>query len=82
MLLGIRPEHLSVGDGSATLHANVEVVEPTGADTQVLCRVGSNNIIVVLRDRINAHAGDVIRLHADLERSHLFDAGSGMRLAA
>ncbi len=82
VLLGIRPEHLSVGDGNATLNAQVQVVEPTGADTQVSCMLGANNVIVMLRDRLNARAGDAIMLQADLARSHLFDAASGARLAA
>lgn len=82
VLLGVRPEHLSVGDGNATLNAQVQVVEPTGADTQVSCTVGKSNIIVMLRDRLSARAGDPIMLQADLTRSHLFDAASGARLAA
>jgi multiple sugar transport system ATP-binding protein len=82
VLLGVRPEHLSVGDGNATLRAQVEVVEPTGADTQVSCKLGDSNVIVMLRDRLSARAGDAILLQADLGRAHLFDAASGMRLAA
>jgi multiple sugar transport system ATP-binding protein len=82
VLLGIRPEHLSVGEGDAALRARVEVVEPTGADTQVLCKLGDSNMIVVLRDRLNAAAGSPIALQPDLSRAHLFDAASGSRLAA
>src|SRR5256885_10606068 len=38
VLVGVRPEHLEVGtDGLA---AEVVVVEPTGADTQIFCKVG------------------------------------------
>ena len=58
---GIRTEHILVGGGDSSLRGKVVVMEPTGADTQVLCRVGHSDIIVVSPDRIAAHAGDDIR---------------------
>ncbi|HEX2115927.1 MAG TPA: sn-glycerol-3-phosphate ABC transporter ATP-binding protein UgpC, partial [Alphaproteobacteria bacterium] len=35
VVFGIRPEHLSLGDGGESVPAQVQVVEPTGAETQV-----------------------------------------------
>ena len=51
MVFGIRPEHLIVGDGGDSMKGKVVVMEPTGADTQVLCRIGHSDIIVVSHDR-------------------------------
>src|SRR5436853_510452 len=56
VVLGIRPEHLSRADaekanGRGTvgrLEAPVEVVEPTGAETIVLLRVGSREVVARL----------------------------------
>ena len=80
VLYGMRPEHclLSGGEG---LPADVIVVEPTGADTQLYCRFNGQELTSLVRDRVSCHAGDTIRLKPDLARAHLFDAASGTRLA-
>jgi multiple sugar transport system ATP-binding protein len=82
VLYGIRPEHLALGDPAIGLPAEVVVVEPTGADTQVVCRVGTQDVIAMLRDRVACRPGDRVGLVPDASRAHLFDAGSGARLAA
>jgi len=82
VLYGIRPEHLALGDPATGLPAEVVVVEPTGADTQVVCRVGTQDVIAMLRDRVACRPGDRVGLMPDASRAHLFDAGSGARLAA
>ncbi len=81
VLFGIRPEHLALGDSGNAIRGTVSVVEPTGADTQVTCSFGGHNMIVILRDRLDGHAGDPIILQPDLTRAHLFDAESGRSLA-
>ena len=81
VLFGIRPEHMVVGESPASIRGTVNVIEPTGADTQVTCDFAGNHMIVVLRDRIDSHAGDAIVLQPDLARAHLFDAESGHSLA-
>ena len=80
VLFGTRPEHLSLGD--VGLPADVIVVEPTGADTQLYCEVGGTDIVVVLRDRTSCRPGDRIHLVPDPAKSHVFDAASGQRIAA
>ena len=79
VVFGIRPEHLIV-DGAGSMKGKVVVMEPTGADTQVLCRIGHSDIIVVSHDRIAAHAGDEIPLQPDLGRAHVFDEETGKSL--
>jgi multiple sugar transport system ATP-binding protein len=80
VLFGARPEHLSVG--ATGLPAQVIVVEPTGADTQLYCKVGGHDVTVVLRDRTPCRPGDHIHLVPDLSHAHFFDPSSGRRLAA
>jgi multiple sugar transport system ATP-binding protein len=78
VLFGIRPEHLGLAaDG---LPAQVIVVEPTGADTQLYCEFGGTDLNVILRDRTPTRAGDRVYLQADLSQAHLFDAASGRRI--
>jgi len=81
VLYGIRPEHCSIGNG-AGLPVEVVVVEPTGADTQLYCRVNGQEVTATIRDRTSCRAGDRVVLAPDLARAHLFDAQSGARLAA
>ena len=83
VLFGTRPEHLALGaNGNEGIGVQVAVVEPTGADTFVVCRHQGRDLAVVFHDRHVFVPGSTIRLLPDLNRSHLFDAGSGRRLAA
>jgi multiple sugar transport system ATP-binding protein len=78
LLYGIRPEHFVV-DGTG-VEARIEVVEPTGSETQVMARLGEQPITAVFRDRITAQPGDVIRLGLQPCFSHLFDPVTGQRV--
>ncbi|HWZ70031.1 MAG TPA: sn-glycerol-3-phosphate ABC transporter ATP-binding protein UgpC [Casimicrobiaceae bacterium] len=79
VLYGMRPEHCSLAEGNG-LPADVVVVEPTGADTQLYCRFNGQELTSLVRDRVSCRAGDRIGLKPDLGRAHLFDAASGARL--
>src|SRR4051812_24650025 len=81
VLYGMRPEHCLVTQ-SGGLPAEVVVVEPTGADTQLFCRFNGQEITSLVRDRVSCRAGDRVGLRPDLARAHLFDAQSGVRLVA
>ena len=76
---GIRPEHFSLTD--AGVPVEVVVVEPTGSETQIVVRSGSQEIVCVFRDRVLPKPGETIRILPDAARVHLFDAASGRRLA-
>jgi multiple sugar transport system ATP-binding protein len=77
VLLGVRPEHLDIAEEG--LAAEVVVVEPTGADTQIYCKVGGTDVTAVVRERHAFHPGEAIRLRPRL--TYLFDPSSGARLA-
>jgi multiple sugar transport system ATP-binding protein len=81
VLYGIRPEHCLLAEGTG-LPAEVVVVEPTGADTQLYCRFNGREVTSLARDRVTCRAGDKINLKPDLARAHLFDSVSGARLVA
>jgi multiple sugar transport system ATP-binding protein len=82
VILGTRPEHLTLVHGDQGIPTQVAVVEPTGADTFVSCRHQGKELAGVFRERHDFVPGSTIRLLPDLPRAHLFDAGSGRRLAA
>jgi multiple sugar transport system ATP-binding protein len=79
VVYGIRPEHLAIAEDGAP--AEVIVVEPTGSEIQVFARLGTSEVVAVLRDRQRLKPGDKIRLKPDPRLVHLFDEGSGQRLA-
>jgi multiple sugar transport system ATP-binding protein len=77
VIVGMRPEHLVPAPQG--LPAVVEVIEPTGADTQLLCRLGGQEVTVLLRERRDLRVGDALPLAA--QRLYLFDPASGERIA-
>ncbi|MBL0933197.1 MAG: sn-glycerol-3-phosphate ABC transporter ATP-binding protein UgpC [Rhizobiaceae bacterium] len=80
VLWGARPESLI--PASQGFSARVEVVEPTGPDTQLLVRAASAPLVVLLRSRSSAAAGESINFDVDQNDVHLFDAESGVRVDA
>jgi multiple sugar transport system ATP-binding protein len=76
IIVGVRPEHLLVrSDG---VQAEVVVVEPTGADTQIFCKVGGTDVTAVVRERHEFKPGESIKLFP--ENTFLFDPSNGARL--
>jgi multiple sugar transport system ATP-binding protein len=78
--VGVRPENLglrgstSITEGQNIIKAQIEVVEPLGAETHILASVGGDQTVVA---RISSHArvkaGDQVELLADLDFLHAFD---------
>jgi multiple sugar transport system ATP-binding protein len=75
---GIRPEHFVIADDGA--EAEVQVIEPTGSETQVVAKLGGADIVAVFRERHQFKPGDKIRLKPDPRLVHLFDEATGQRL--
>jgi len=75
---GIRPGDLQIADSG--IAASVVVVEPTGAETELLVQVGDEKLVVVLHGRTGALPGDTVHLSIDAAKAHVFDGGSGLRL--
>jgi multiple sugar transport system ATP-binding protein len=81
VLVGIRPEHLAVsanGGNPGDLKAEVVVVEPTGADTLIFCKVAGVDVTAVVRERHEFRPGEAVRFKPQL--TYLFDPSSGARL--
>ncbi|HTE82687.1 MAG TPA: sn-glycerol-3-phosphate ABC transporter ATP-binding protein UgpC [Reyranella sp.] len=75
---GVRPEHLHLDSGG--IPATVQIVEPTGSETQVLMRIGGQPVIGAFRERVLARPGDILPVRPDTALVHLFDQQSGARL--
>jgi multiple sugar transport system ATP-binding protein len=79
---GVRPGHLALGGGERTVAAEVIVVEPTGAETELLVRAGAAQIVVVMHGRTDVRPGDAVGLAVDSAGVHLFDPESGAAMRA
>lgn len=82
VVYGIRPEHLRMSQGGSanSTAAVVEVVEPTGAFTEILVRCGASELTLLINDRTDVRPGDHIFIEPDLQRIHLFEADTGRRI--
>ncbi len=76
--LGVRPEHLELADDGLSL--KVAVVEPTGSETHVICRMQDRDVTAVFRERHAFKPGQAIHLRPTADAIHLFDGQSGARL--
>ncbi len=80
IVYGIRPEHFQLsGEG---VPARINVVEPTGSETQVMAQFAGTPIIAAFRERVSARPGETIHITADPALVHLFDAKTGQRMSA
>ncbi|SON58018.1 sn-glycerol-3-phosphate import ATP-binding protein UgpC [Hartmannibacter diazotrophicus] len=77
LVYGLRPEHVRLG---GDIPVEVVVVEPTGSETQVVVRLGADEITCVFRERIAARPGETLQLSVDAGATHLFDAETGRRI--
>jgi multiple sugar transport system ATP-binding protein len=81
--LGVRPEHLALADaGRHGVTGEIVVVEPTGAETELLVQVGGEQVTLVTSGRPVVNPGEKVGLAVEPGMAHLFDRATGQRLAA
>ena len=78
---GLRPTDIRVSSTATGIPAKVIVVEPTGAETELLLEVGTSRLVVVMHGRTSAKPDDVIHLEIVAAKAHLFDDATGARLS-
>ena len=77
---GIRPGDISIKTSGQGIPAKVIVVEPTGAETELLLEVGGVQIVTVMHGRTDAKPDDIVQLHIDANKAHIFEVQTGKRL--
>jgi multiple sugar transport system ATP-binding protein len=89
LIVGVRPEHLSIGDGDLKLQ--VDLVEDLGSDFYVYGHLaegagaranGGGASVIVRAGREHPRPGEAIKIRADASQLHLFDADTGDRISA
>jgi multiple sugar transport system ATP-binding protein len=76
VIMGLRPEHLALGDGvlSRSFVAKVEVVEQLGSEILLETRVGDARVTAArVPPETAVAAGDQVRLSVQPGRLHFFD---------
>ena len=75
---GIRPSDLNLASNG--IAAKVVVVEPTGAETELLLQIGEQSLTLVMHGRTDVKPDDTVYLQFDANKAHVFDATSEQRL--
>jgi multiple sugar transport system ATP-binding protein len=87
-LLGLRPECISLqqgndragGDNLANLHAQVEMIEPTGAETMALVSLAGVEAMAKLKADARPAAGSRAAFTVDMSKACLFDPETELRI--
>ncbi len=83
---GVRPEHLglegstNIVGGSNKLTGRIEVVEPLGAETDLLVEIGGQTVVAKVDGHAKVKVGDMVTLFADQSRLHAFDLQSELAI--
>jgi multiple sugar transport system ATP-binding protein len=80
VVCGIRPEHIVLATGEGGIAAEIAVIEPTGSETHLVAKAGTDQLAVLLRERAAVKAGDAVRLAVDPADIHLFEAATSNRI--
>jgi multiple sugar transport system ATP-binding protein len=82
LLLGLRAEDVSVEKrGETALAGELYGLEPLGDRTVVDVKVGSETVKVKARPTVTGMPGERVSVTVDLDRAHIFDAGTGLALS-
>src|SRR5262249_25092936 len=76
VVMGIRPEHLALGDAApaSSFDAHVEVVEQLGSEILLDPRAGADSLTIArVPAEMKVAPGDKVRISAQLGRLHFFD---------
>lgn len=90
LILGIRPENFSLGQGHEGIGIDVAVVEELGADAFLYgtltgldddAKLTAQQVVGRISSRNPPHRGTTVRLNVDPDHVHVFSAATGDRLS-
>ena len=80
VVLGVRPEAVTLSGAGLSLAARCEVAELTGPERIVTATVGNQRLVAALPASARVETGDEFPLHIDPAALHVFDAGTEQRI--
>jgi multiple sugar transport system ATP-binding protein len=81
VILGIRPEDVTLRNSGGSTAAAISLVEPMGSSTIVYTRIGENLVAIEMGKDTDLGVGSAVSLEIEPNRLHLFDAATGNSLA-
>jgi multiple sugar transport system ATP-binding protein len=79
---GVRPEHLTLAPDGHGVPGEIIVVEPTGAETELVIQVGDAQVTLRTHGRPAVHHDQKVGLVVDPANVHVFERSTGARLAS
>ncbi|HEX4298341.1 MAG TPA: ABC transporter ATP-binding protein [Devosia sp.] len=84
VVLGVRPEHVALGEDARkmpfSVESEIEIVEPMGSDTIAWTKIGGQPLTFRAAAEVHLVTGMKVLIGFDPGRASLFDAGSGLRV--
>jgi multiple sugar transport system ATP-binding protein len=80
VMVGVRPDDLTLDGGTEVITGTVAVQEPLGPETLIYVQTDAGEIIAKADGRSPPAVGDTVVLSAQLDNIHVFDAKTGMVL--
>ena len=77
---GVRPSDLRLSATPTGMAATVVVVEPTGAETELLLQVGQTQLVLVMHGRTEVQPDQAVYLDINPAKTHVFNRDSGARM--
>jgi multiple sugar transport system ATP-binding protein len=78
VVVGIRPGKIRLGAEGAAFE--ILVVEPTGAETQLVLQAADQQLVVLIQDRVTYRPGERVGVTLDGAATHVFDVLTERRL--
>ena len=80
VILGIRPSHMNISKNGEGLKFQIDVVEPTGADSLIYGKINDTECCVQTSERLNLKSGEIIHILPNEDNLHFFDNQSNERI--
>ena len=80
IILGIRPEDISLNKSDKSMEFIIELIEPMGADTLIWLSMENIPFSIRLEGSSDYQLGDAINIEFDIKRASLFDKKSELRI--
>jgi multiple sugar transport system ATP-binding protein len=78
--IGVRPDDLTLDDGLEIVSGTVAVREPLGPETLIYVETPGGEVIAKADGRTPPEVGETVRLSANPENLHVFDAKTGLAI--
>ena len=80
IILGIRPSHMNISKNGEGLKFQIDVIEPTGADSLIYGKINDTECCVQTSERLNLKSGEIIHILPNEDNLHFFDKQSNNRI--